>query len=133
MEGVIDDRDLFKMTTLNKGSLERETFLEEWIRSWRGNEPLTILSAEGWFTEGHVSGRYLWANPPTEMEVVLEMIAEVIQKKTFVMHVFVCPLLMTHLWRKKLGKNMDLMFTITTGLSCWPYACHEYLLCAVIF
>ena len=40
-------------------------------------------------------------------------------------HVFAVPRLMTHLWRKQLSKDADLMFTVTVGDNhFWTKFCH---------
>ena len=47
-------------------------------------------------------------------------------------HVFIVPRLMTHLWRKHLGKYADLMFTVTTGEHFWGKPQNEPLIVAVV-
>ena len=67
------------------------------------------------------------------MEVDLEMLSEETHKIPFVLHVYVSTLTITHLWRKNLVKDADIMFTIPIVLACWPNSCREYLLCDIIF
>ena len=49
-------------------------------------------------------------------------------------HVFVIviPRLMTHLWRKNLGKDADLMFTVESNVNFWGPSQHEPLIFAII-
>ena len=47
-------------------------------------------------------------------------------------HVFVVPRLMTHLWRKQLGKDANLMFHVKPGACFWPKSMHEPLYVAIV-
>ena len=47
-------------------------------------------------------------------------------------HVFVVPRLMTHLWRKNLGKDADVMFTVAPAGHFWERTQHEPLIVAVV-
>ena len=48
-------------------------------------------------------------------------------------HVFAVPRLMTHLWRKQLSKDADLMFTVAVGDEhFWTKSQHEPLIIAVV-
>lgn len=117
---------------LDKGALVVSPGLEDWIRSWWGGSPLITLDPEGWFTRGHGTKGYLWAPPPAAMEVALECLDEAILKRPDIPNVVVAPRLMTHLWQKQLGKDVDLMFSAPAGLSFWPASCHEPLIIAVL-
>ena len=48
-------------------------------------------------------------------------------------HVFVVPRLMTYLWRKDLGKDADVLFTVQTGVPFWTSNQFEPLLVAIVF
>ena len=47
-------------------------------------------------------------------------------------HVFVVPRLMTHLWRKQLSKDADVLFTVKAGSSFWPCSMHEPLIVLIV-
>ena len=47
-------------------------------------------------------------------------------------HVFLIPRLMTHLWRKQLGKDADLMFAVRAGTFFWGAAMHEPLYVLIV-
>ena len=49
---------------------------------------------------------------PAAMETVMELFNEDRIAHPQNPHVFVVPRLMTHLWRKNLGKDADVMFTV---------------------
>jgi hypothetical protein len=48
-------------------------------------------------------------------------------------HVFVIPRLMTHLWRKNLGKVADVLFTVSAGVPFWTAGQFEPLIVAIVF
>ena len=52
---------------------------------------------------------------PAAMERIMEVFNEDRMPHPYRAHVFVVPRLMTHLWRKQLGKDVDVLMTISTG------------------
>jgi hypothetical protein len=48
-------------------------------------------------------------------------------------HVFVILCLMTHMWRKNLGKNADVLFTIPVGIPFWTAGQFAPLIVAIVF
>ena len=62
------------------------------------------------------------APPPAAMGTVLEVFNEDHLAHPWNPHVCVVPRLMTHLWRKSLGKDMDVMFTIQVGKHFWDFS-----------
>lgn len=133
LEGMLLGRDPLQYVPLDKGALERSGgAVEEWIRSWWGGGNLVTLRPEGWFREAHGHGAFLWSPPPAAMETALEMLAEARHKRPYSAHVVVVPRLMTHLWRKQLGKDADLMVTAPVGLPFWESNQHEPLILAIL-
>ena len=61
------------------------------------------------------------------METSRKIIKEASHKGPYVLHIIVCPRLMTYWWRKALRKDSKLMFTIPTGFYVWPNMCHDTL------
>ena len=49
-----------------------------------------------------------------------------------ILHVFAIPLLMTHLWRRQLSKDADVLFTINVGPSFWPCSMNEPLIMLIV-
>ena len=49
-----------------------------------------------------------------------------------VAHMFVVPCLMTHLWRKQLDKDTDMMFEVLVGIPHWSLSQYEPLIVAVV-
>jgi hypothetical protein len=48
-------------------------------------------------------------------------------------HIFVVPRLMTHMWRKDLGKDANILFTIPAGTTFWGGNHFEPLIIAIVF
>ena len=137
LEGIMAGGDPLSYLPLDQGAIEREPTVENWIRDWWGRSELTKLEPEDWFTTGQsekpgLHGGYLWSPPPAAMAVALEMLGEAIHKRPHVTHVVVAPRLMTHLWRKQLGKDADVMFTVPVGTPFWPKSCHEPLIISIL-
>jgi hypothetical protein len=74
----------------------------------------------------------LWMMPPAVMEVELELLCKDHLSHPQWPHVFVVPSLMTHLWRKDLMKNADLLFTIPAQVPFWTSGQFEPLIVSVI-
>ena len=53
--------------------------------------------------------------PPSAMETIMEVFNEDRMAHLCRTHVFVVPRLMTHLWRKQLGNDADVLMTIAAG------------------
>ena len=108
--------------------------VRSWIDSWWGNwcgSPLVEVGPKQWFELQKVQGPRLWMPPPAAMETVMEVFNEDRLAHPWNPHVFVVPRLMTHLWRKNLGKDMDVLFTVQVGEHFWGRAQHEPLIVAV--
>ena len=57
--------------------------------------------------------------PPATMEMIMEVFNEDRMAHPKQAHMFVVPRLMTHLWRKPLGKDADVLVTITDEDHFW--------------
>jgi hypothetical protein len=66
------------------------------------------------------------------MTAVLEMFAEDRLAHPYIPHVFVLPRLMTHLWRKSLARDADILITLNTNHPFWPSSHHEPLIVVVV-
>ena len=66
------------------------------------------------------------------MTTVLELFTEDRLAHPFLPHVFLIPGLMTHLWRKPLSKDSDLLLTIPPCFDFWPPEMHEPLILAIV-
>jgi hypothetical protein len=63
--GVMTGCDITNWVLLNKGALFREPRLKIWLKQVTRGMHFCTLTPEGWFTEGHGYGNYIWAPPPT--------------------------------------------------------------------
>ena len=70
--------------------------------------------------------------PPAAMEVTLELLCKDCLAHPQWPHVFVVPRLMTHLWRKDLMKNMNLLFTVPAQVPFWTSRQLEPLIVAIV-
>ena len=75
----------------------------------------------------------LWMLPPAAMEVAIELLWEDKLAHPHWPHVFVVPRFMTHMWRRDLGKNADVLFTVPTGVPFWGNDQFEPLIVAIVF
>ena len=136
LEGMMAGKDPLSYIPMHRGANERsEGTVEEWVRSWWDSSwpsQLTRLTPEMWFELRDVEGPRLWFPPPAAMEVAMEMFNEDRMAHPQNPHVFVVPRLMTHLWRKNLGKDADLMFTVESGVHFWGTSQHEPLIVAIV-
>ncbi len=71
--------------------------------------------------------------PPAAMEVAIELLWE--DKLTHPQwpHEFVVPHFMMHMWRRDLGNNADILFTMPAGVPFWGGLQFEPLIVALIF
>lgn len=115
--------------------------IKEWVDSWWqdgrgapwGGAPLKLLSPADWFRLKNIDEPRLWVPPPTAMLTVLELFNDDRMTKPHLPHVFVVPRLMTHLWRKQLTKDADVVFTVQCDSSFWPAEMHEPLVVLIVF
>jgi hypothetical protein len=85
---------------------------------------MPALSTEQWF---------LWAPPPTAAATALQELNISRHKRPTLGHLFVCPRLFTHKWRKQLFKLADVVFEVPAGCrSCWPMSAHEPVLIGLL-
>jgi hypothetical protein len=141
MEGIMAGMDPLSFIPLNEGADERvHGRLKIWVDSWwrDGNghpwfgQDLRLLTPEDWFELHTMDEPRLWMPPPAAMETVMEMFNEDRMAHPHIPHVFLLPRLMTHLWRKQLKKDADVVFTLSAGSSFWPRSMHEPLIVLIV-
>ena len=131
MEGVMAGKKMIDFVPLNKSAFERSEHLLTWFKTWLP-EGSTLLTPKDWYLLGHgVCGgsqnnenawipKYdrsckIWAPAPA---AAYEAMAEPVRARhmdPYVGRVFVCPRLMTNLWRKQLMKTADVVFYVLAG------------------
>ena len=80
----------------------------------------------------HKKGQDFVPPPPTAMETVVEVFNEDSLAHHHIPHVFAIPRLMTHLQRRQLSKDVDVLFTINVGTYFWPSSMHEPLIVLIV-
>ena len=123
---------------LHRTVLERSDQVVLWIGSWsKGTSvqptPFVVMTSEQWYMPTTPIGTYLWMPAPAVANVIVENMAREIHKRPTSVHIFVCPRLMTCLWRRMLGKATDLLLTLPIGNSIWGIDQHEPLILAISF
>jgi hypothetical protein len=109
---VMMGHDITDWVPLNKGALTREPKLDRWLSQVTKGMNLERLSPEGWFTNGHGYGNFIWAPAPAAAEVVVEQLGKAIMKRPESMHLIIVPRLMTGRWRRHLGHGTDGYFKL---------------------
>ncbi len=138
---------------LHLSPLERDPSLESWFESWTPFPYLLRpLSHHEWFTTGHgiigwdkntdgfctpviasPTTVFLWHPAPAAAEAALEELCMSRHKRPSFAHIFACPRLFTHTWRKRLFKYMDFTFNLSAGFlpHVWGPQQHEPLVIGV--
>ena len=118
---------------LHESPLQRDPLLQNCFFSWWEpyGTPFGVLTPQGWFTTAHAKGCFLWDVPPATGEASVEQLGKARHKRSQAVHIFVCPRLMTYSWRKTLGKNSDIFFTVPVGSPVWPASQHEPLVVVI--
>jgi hypothetical protein len=152
--GVMEGTPMLSFVPLHLGALDRSPSLLSWIRTWSTGFALCSLQPLDWHTVGHgVTGFYtnldgvlmpecqldsgvilVWSPPPTAADYALEELSLSRHKRPHIRHIFVCPRLFTHTWRKRLFKLADYVFYLPAGRRppAWPDTCYEPLIVGVL-
>ena len=147
VDGMMAGMDPLSFVPVAQGADERSRGgVSTWIRSWWqepgqtgraagpwAGAPLVEVTKDNMFELKDVVGPRLWMLPPAVMETVLEMFTDDRTAHPWNAHVFAVPKLMTHLWRKALSKDADILFEVVTGDHFWAREQHEPLLIAIVF
>ena len=148
-EGVMQGKQMMSFMPLHRSALERSLKLEQWIRSWAG-EDLAFLSPEDWFEKGHdisggtkngdgiwlpnyAKGTYIWAPAPAAGAVAVEELRHARHKRKDSTHIFVVPRLFATEWRKQLYRVSDVVLELPFIDNVWPSNFHEPLVVGFCF
>jgi len=146
-EGMMAGEDPLSFIPLNRGADDLSGGLASaWVRSWWtdqiptqqggcnwGGFPLVEVDKDNMFELKNLKAARLWMLPPAAMEVALELLTEDRLAHPHWPHVFLVPRLMTHLWRRDLGKEADILFNIPAGVPFWGARQYEPLTVAILF
>jgi hypothetical protein len=134
---------------LHLTALQRSPTLQEWIRSWLGQQA-EFLSPDDWFERGHdvsggskdvkgfwrpkiLPGTFIWTPPPAAASVALEELRKARIKRQDLLHVIVIPCLLKPEWFRQLYKACDLVFNVPPGVDCWPTNMYEPIVIGIVF
>ena len=80
---------------------------------------MNALEKMGWFEEEKIGYNLLWDPSLTAIETTLYLFLEDRLKRPYKTNLFMSPQLMILLWRRKMVKEADLLFTIPVGIPFW--------------
>ncbi|KAL3786657.1 hypothetical protein ACHAW5_001375 [Stephanodiscus triporus] len=141
-EGLLAGADPFAFLPFDRGADERSNgAVSSWVRSWWrtkkgedwGGLSLEEVTGQTMFELKELKAARLWLLAPAVMETALDLFRDDRMAQPQWPHVFVIPRLMTHMWRKDLGKDADVLFTVPAGVSFWASGQFEPLIVALVF
>jgi hypothetical protein len=148
-EGMMAGEDPMSFLPFHLGANKRSRGrVGKWVRSWWrmsdhgpkpdqgrdwGGLPLEEVNQDNMFELKTLWAARLWMLPPAAMEVAIELLWENKLAHPQWPHVFVVPRHMTHMWRRDLGKNADILFTVPAGVPFWGATQFEPLIVAIVF
>ncbi len=149
MEGMMAGDDPMSFLPFHMGAdMRSQGRVGQWVRSWWrtsdrshdldqghdwGGLPLVEINHDNMFELKDRKAARLWLLPPAAMEVAIELLWEDKLVHPRWPHVFVVPRFMTHMWRRDLGKNADILFTVPAGVPFWGGTQFEPLIVAIVF
>jgi hypothetical protein len=114
-EGVMQGLPIGQFVPLHLDPFVRVPELKQWLQSvTRGLNPV-LLKPEGWYTEGHGRGTFVWAPAPAAAEVAAEQIGRARLKHPGSMHIVIVPRVMTGRWRRTLTQGSEFYLKLD-----WP-------------
>lgn len=149
-EGMMAGEDPLTFIPLSVGANERSdgrvrAWMDSWLRAsegslgsfaWWGSAAPVEVTRENLFELHLTQGARIWMPPPAVMEVAMEQFNDDRLVSPHNLHVFAIPSLMTHLWRRRLSKAADILFTVPVGGHpghFWATHQHEPLIVAIVF
>ena len=137
--GIMAGEEFLKFLPIHESATERQADngLEARILGWCPNTPgrtWKLAKTSDWFHEvfQDPKGAWIWCPPPCIAKVAVEQLCEVKHVFPQSQHLFVCPTLMTGIWRKQLSKLADAGVTVKAGNQIWPKEMFEPLTIALI-
>jgi hypothetical protein len=153
--GVLSGASMLDFIPLHLSATDRSKTIVPWCLSWLPPRCRIVpLQPQDWYFKGQglIGGSsnldgvwqpgsvpddtedcYLWTPPPAAADAAIEQLAFSRHKRPSLLHLFVCPRLMTHLWRKRLFKTADVLFVLPAGHrnAVWAYDMFEPLLVGI--
>jgi hypothetical protein len=90
-EGVMQGLDMRAFIPLHLTPTAREPNIKPWLDTATKGMKFKWLTPEGWFSDAHTPGNFIWSGPPAAAEVVVEQIGFARLKRPEAMHIIVVP------------------------------------------
>ena len=132
LTGVMAGGSMLLYVPLNKTSEERQPGAVQWLKENCDGRFWQDASPEDWFDGVFGKGNFVWTPPPCIADVAVDQLCDSTHIRPENGHIFVCPAIMTYLWRKKLGKVADFVFKVPAGCNIWSQSQHEPLIVAFV-
>ena len=112
--GVARGQSMLDFVPIHLLAIERSPKVLDWVKSWWPNEigDLELMTPSDWFDKALIPGSYLWDVPPAASHVAVEQLCTLTHGLNNNFHIFIVPRLCTSLFRKRLGKCIDLLLTV---------------------
>ena len=135
--GAMAGEAFLKYLPLHENAIQRHPALESELFKWLpkiDGVKWKLSTIENWFHEVFMDpeGSWIWAPPPVLAKVAVEQMCEVKHIFPKSRHLFVCPSIMTGIWRKQLCKPADCQFSLINGCKHWPEDMYEPLTVALL-
>ena len=136
--GIMAGEKFLKYLPLHKSAIERDSNLEKKIKGWcvntEGRSRWELTEPKDWFHKVFQDpvGSWIWCPPPAIAKVAVEQMCEVKHLFPESQHLFVCPAIITGVWRKQLMKLADAGITMSAGNETWTRKMFEPLTIALI-
>jgi len=139
--GVMKGEDYLQYLPLHQSAFERLKGFQATVQGWCPNGMTggkytrwKIADPEDWFHEvfKDPTGRWIWCPPPALAKVAVEQLCEVKHVFPESRHLFLCPAVMTGVWRKQLLKQEAVHISLSSGSKLWPAEMFEPLTIVLI-
>ncbi len=151
--GVMGGRSMASFVPLHLNAIDRSPAVKDWLKSWlniKGDTAAAFLEPKDWFLWAHnivgweknvdgilvpkyKKGVFVWTPPPAVADATLKDLRKARQKHMDSTHVFICPRLMTPLWKQHLHRVAGIIFEIPPEVSFWGNDMHEPLIIGLTF
>ena len=118
---------------LNHSCEERQPGVTDWLLQYSSRYSWTRTNPDDWFDKIFEKGNFVWTPPPCIADAAVDQLCDSTHIRPENGHIFVCPALMSYLWRKKLRKVADFVFKIPADCRIWSKSQHEHLIVAFVF
>ena len=139
--GVMKGEDYLQYLPLHQTAFERLEGFQATVKGWCPSGATSgihsqwkIATPKDWFHEvfQDPNGRWIWCPPPALAKVAVEQLCEVKHVFPESRHLFLCPAVMTGIWRKQLLKQEAVHLCISSGTKTWPAEMFEPLTIALL-